>query len=376
MPLDVKNLGQVFSPEKIVEKVLALRKNHGRTLEPSCGDGAFSTNLPGCVAIEYDAKVCPKYALNMDFFDYPESEKFTTIIGNPPYVLFKNIEDSTARKLNGAMFTNKANLYLFFIEKCIRHLAEGGELLFITPRDFLKASAARKLNRFLFESGTITDIEDLGDMPIFPGYSPNCVIFRFEKGNFSRITNQTKTFLEQNGQLFFVDKNYDVLFKDLFFVKVGAASGADNIFTHETGNQDFVCSYTRATGKTRRMIYQKRGKHLEQFKGTLISRKIKRFTENNWWEWGRQYFDSNNPRIYVNAKTRQKNPFFTHESPAYDGAILAIFARNPAVDIAKYVDALNNVDWDELGFMSGGRYIFSQRSLEECLLPSEFAKIS
>jgi adenine-specific DNA-methyltransferase len=33
---------------------------------------------------------------------------------------------------------------------------------------------------------------------------------------------------------------------------------------------------------------------------------------------------------------------------------------------------LNMVDWEELGFVVDGRYIFNQRSLENTLLPTEF----
>ena len=81
---DISNLGQVFTPAAVVGRMLALRRNAGRVLEPSCGDGAFVRRLPGCTAIEVDARHCPPGALNQDFFAYPESEEFAAIIGNPP----------------------------------------------------------------------------------------------------------------------------------------------------------------------------------------------------------------------------------------------------------------------------------------------------
>ena len=34
---------------------------------------------------------------------------------------------------------------------------------------------------------------------------------------------------------------------------------------------------------------------------------------------------------------------------------------------------LNLVDWAELGFVCDGRYLFTQRSLQEALLPESFA---
>ncbi len=273
---NVETLGQVFTPQNIVAEMLLLRKNNGRILEPSCGNGAFFNEIPDCVGIEIDKRYCPKEALNMDFFDYPSSEKFDTIIGNPPYVRYQDIEEETKKKLSSTLFDNRSNLYLFFIEKCIRHLSDHGELIFITPRDFMKATSSIKLNKFIYEEGTITDLIDLGDRPIFKGFSPNCVIFRFEKNNFSRKTNIFKEFICSNGQLLFTNNSYPLYFKDLFFVKVGAVSGDDRIFSNDLyGNEDFVCSYTQKTGKTKRMIFNIEHPILLTKKERLLARRIR-----------------------------------------------------------------------------------------------------
>ena len=120
--------------------MLSLVENNGRVLEPSCGDGAFSNRIKNCVAIEYDSSKCPSYALNMDFFDYPITEKFDTIVGNSPYVKYKSINKETKSKLDLELFDTRTNLYLFFIYKCVLHLNDGGELIFIhkgeNTRDF------------------------------------------------------------------------------------------------------------------------------------------------------------------------------------------------------------------------------------------------
>lgn len=372
---NVETLGQVFTPTSIVSEMLMLRKNEGRILEPSCGNGAFFNQIPNCVGIEIDPNHCPKSALNIDFFDYPTSEKFDTIIGNPPYVRYQDIDETTKRKLKSPLFDERSNLYLFFIEKCILHLNVGGELIFITPRDFLKATSSIRLNQFIYENGTITDVIDLGDSRVFKGFNPNCIIFRFEKGNFSRKTNVSKEFVCCNGQLMFTDNQYPILFKEIFFVKVGAVSGDDKIFASETyGNRDFVCSYTQKTGKTKRMIFNEINDYLLQNKERLLARKIKKFDETNWWQWGRNHYISSEERIYVNSKTRQKNPFFTNPCNDYDGSVLAIFPRNQSCDLEKLCEELNAVNWYELGFVCDGRYIFSQKSLENALLPISFKK--
>lgn len=376
MTLNVKNLGQVFTPQFIVSEMLGLVRNHGSVLEPSCGNGAFSKNLPGCVAIELDEKIAPKHAVNMDFFDYGTENKFDTIIGNPPYVRFQDIIPSTKLKLDMRLFDERTNLYLFFIYKSVLHLNEHGELIFIVPRDFLKATSAIKLNNFLYSNGTITNIIDLGDSCIFDDACPNCVIFRFEKGNFSRICNVSKKFTVVNGQILFTSNNYDIKFSDLFFVKVGAVSGADKIFTNDNGNLEFVCSKTRKNGELRKMFYNVDVPYLRQFKDILINRQIKQFDDSNWYKWGRDYYKSDKLRLYVNQKTRNKSPFFFNKCKAYDGSVLAIFPKFDCDEklILQIADDFNNVDWQELGFVCDGRYLFAQKSLENTVLPDRFNK--
>jgi adenine-specific DNA-methyltransferase len=374
---NIQSLGQVFTPQPIVADMLQLRRNFGRVLEPSCGNGSFSKNLSNCVSVEIDERWCGDGTLNMDFFDYPISEKFDTIIGNPPYVRYQDILPDTKRKLQSKLFDERTNLFLFFIEKSIQHLNDNGELIFITPREFLKATSSLKLNHYLYNEGTITDIIDLGDRRVFEGFSPNCVIFRFERGNFSRQTNMYKRFVLNNGQLLFTDNDYSLIFSDIFFVKVGAVSGNDKIFANDQyGNADFVCSSTLKNGKTRRMIFNTHIPYLDRFKDQLLERKIRLFDHTNWYQWGRAHHITDKKRIYVNCKTRNKAPFFLHECNNYDGAILAIFPRNQAIDLRAACDELNAVNWYELGFVCDGRFIFSQKSLENTLLPDCFLRFT
>lgn len=357
------NLGQYFTNEKFVNLMLSLIKNNGSKLEPSCGDGSFFNKISNCIGIEYDKNICPLNAINMDFFDYSIENKFDTIIGNPPYVKFNDIIDETKLKLDLTLFDKRSNLYLFFINKCLEHLNHNGELIFITPRDFIKFTSATKLNEKIYNLGTITDIIDLGDDKFSSEASPNLLIWRFEKDNFTRKTNDKLNFWINDGQIMFTEKEYKIKFNDLFYIKVGGVSGMDKIFEHPNG-QEFIYSETCKTGKLKKMIYNKHYEYLNNYKIELLNRKIKKFNENNWWMWGRNCYQSNKPRIYVNCKTRNKKPFFINECKLYDGTIFAIFPKDENIDLEYWKDYLNNVDWDELGFMCNGRYLFTQKSLE------------
>lgn len=397
---DIAALGQVFTPEPVVRAMLALRRNTGRVLEPSCGDGAFLRHLPGAVGLELDPDHCPPGAQAIDFFAYPEHEQFDTIIGNPPYVRFQDIPASTrsliARAGHGHCLDARSNLYLFFVDKCLRHLKPGGELIFITPRDFLKATSAVKLNRLLAEAGSITDAIELGDARVFADAVPNCLIWRFEKGASARAMRhceigvgddlgaalaqpvwEPRHFLECGGHLMFARGDYPLRLSEIAFVKVGAVSGADELYADAVhGNRDFVCSSTVSTGHTRRMIWSDPGEPapaaLRPHKARLLQRKVTRFDESNWWMWGRMHHRSTQPRVYVNGKTRVAQPFFIHACTDYDGAVLAVFPRRADVDLSAFRAALNAVDWADLGFVCDGRYLFTQRSLENAPLPASF----
>lgn len=395
MERDVSRLGQVFTPPAVVELMLGLVRNRGRVLEPACGKGVFLQHFPFAVGVEIDPRHAPPGVRVMDFFALPESERFATIIGNPPYVRYQDIAPNTRQYFRDSLLDGRANLYLLFIEKCLRHLTPNGEIVFITPRDFIKSTSSVPLNQLLHACGTITDFIDLGDMRVFDDATPNCAIWRFQRNDSSRRTRyaplgvadglaglsrlrwENRYALECGGQLLFTSGDYPLRFADLAFVKVGAVSGADDIYADERyGNRQFVCSSTLTTGQTRRMLWCEPGapppEVLKPHRDRLLARRIRAFDESNWWHWGRGYYRSEQPRVYVNNKTRRPQPFFVHPCPHYDGSVMAIFPYDQAVDVRQLAAALNAVDWADLGFVCDGRFLFTQRSLEQTPLPESF----
>lgn len=365
--MNISELGQVFTPAAVVSAMLAMRRNHGSVLEPSAGAGAFMRALEAsAVGIEVDAGVVADARVRVgDFFSYPLENRFDTIIGNPPYVRYQDIVAATKRRLPMDWFDRRSNLYLFFIAKCMAHLNAGGELIFITPRDFLKSTNAKRLNEELYKQGSFTHFTELGDARVFDGYTPNCAIWRWQRGRKSRKTARGDLFCYQDGQIWFGDAppTGDRL-GDYAEVKVGAVSGADAIFANNKhANVKMVCSQTRATGHERNMIYNKQCDYLRRHKAALLRRRIRRFDESNWWQWGRRYHAQDGARVYVNCKTRNAKPFFASDTPAYDGSVLALFPKD-GISAGKLADALNRVDWRALGFVCDGRLLFTQKSLE------------
>lgn len=363
-------LGQFFTPEPIVQEMCDLIQNQGAILEPSCGDGAFLRHLPkNTIAIEIDADVAPENARVMDFFDW--NERIDTIIGNPPYIRFQEIPENTKQKLPPVL-DNRANLFLFFIWRAIDLLNNNGELIFIVPRDFIKLTAARPLNKRLYNEGGFTFWKEYGDEKVFTGASPNVAIFRWVKGEKHQIPISYS-----NGYLSFSKRESGISLGELFDIRVGGASGLNEVFIESSGNIDLVVSTTKKTGSTVKAHYKEHpDEYLLQYKEQLMTRGIKHFTENNWWEWGRKIRPIlEGDKIYVNCKTRDEHPFFTHSSGWYDGSVLALIPKYQWYSsIEEVIEQLNNNNWAEQGFKVGGRLIFGQKSLSNAYLVTKIAK--
>jgi adenine-specific DNA-methyltransferase len=366
MTFTKENLGQFFTPPHIVTEMVNLIENNGVIIEPSCGPGAFLEQLPQCtIGIELDPSLAHPNAIIMDFFDC--TVQADTIIGNPPYVRYQDIHPVTHPKLpNG--FDNRSNLYLFFIEHSMNLLKDNGELIFIVPRDFIKTTSALQLNERLFNNGGFTYWHEFGDEKVFADASPNVAIFRWVKGG-----THTIPVTIHNGYLTFgeeITEKKKVYLNTLFDILVGGASGANGVFIEETGNIDLVVSDTKRTGQTKKAHYATAPTdYLQEHKTTLLARRIKTFNESNWWEWGRKIRYIDGPKIYVNNKTRDMQPFFTNESGWFDGSVLALVPKDPnAHKIEDLIDILNNTDWNSQGFLVGGRLIFGQRSLSNAYI--------
>lgn len=382
--------GQYFTKNsKLQKKVFDLCKNKGKSLEPSAGVGFLSKYFkdnarPIDLSIEIDnsLKLIDEQIIFMDFFDYSVKNKFNTIVGNPPYVKYQEIEKLSNIKSS----YSSLNLYLYFIEKCFYHLENNGEIVFIIPRDFLTSTRAKNIRKLLFENGTITHIIDYQEEKLFNDADPYVIIIRYEKDNHSHITSyeingksKEKEEIFSNGFLKYINKK-GFLLKNYFDIKVGMVSGANSIFQNdELGTIDIICSDYITTGKKKKYIFDENNNYsnevwdyLKQNKTALTNRKIRNFNENNWFEWGAvrnlSYMKKIGKVIYVNNKTRNEKPFFVNDLGYFDGAVLCLIPKTEEVekDIYSWCDILNNSKerFLEQGFLVGNKYQFTQNSLE------------
>lgn len=154
--MEIKTLGQVFTPEFIVDEMINLIsiKEPSLILEPSSGSGNFYYKLiekyKNVVGVEIDESVAHKNAVIKSYFEtdyHPD-----VIVGNPPYVDFKNI----INKPNKTSLFQKPNLYLYFLEKALFDLKEDGELIWIIPASIFTTSSSKVLNKIIYENYSIT----------------------------------------------------------------------------------------------------------------------------------------------------------------------------------------------------------------------------
>lgn len=370
--------GQFFSKNPVIREVIhSLIANNGSLMEPSVGEGDLIFGLENRQPTLIDFK--PKVneingipVIESDFFEYSLDNKFNTIVGNPPFVKYKLLDDSVKMNVEHYNYNKKSNLYYFFIHKCIEQLEDGGELIFITPKEFMFNVGAIVLRTFMFENGTITHFIDCGGKKLFSDASvPSLCIFRFEKGNTTRNTKFWETLdsyvsgdvcIEKelsfiNDQFSFGSNQATSILSDFFDVKVGVVSGMDDFYlTDREHDGVFVHKFRTNAGYKNYYFFDDKDINevpddIRQMfisnKEKLINRKIKKYTENDWWKYGAvRNLDnmlSDKNRIYVAPKTRIPNPFFLGDpNELYSGSLLGIFPKNNQINLINAINFFNS----------------------------------
>lgn len=195
MAISKNKYGQYFTRKVITDYMTALITHNKDAVvcEPSCGKGAFLSSLinrgfHNITAYEIDTTLEIPYDFVKfeSFLSVPTSEKYDVVIGNPPYVRWKNLEPELKSELESNVlwnrYFNSLCDYLFiFILKSIEHLNEGGELLFICSEYWLNTTNSQTLRDYMCRNGYISDIYHFKEAPLFDGVTASLIIFRYVK---------------------------------------------------------------------------------------------------------------------------------------------------------------------------------------------------
>lgn len=369
------NLGQFFTKDETLQKKLYdfILNKPDLILEPSIGAGdLINYVLSKSPKIKFDMyeidneinflnTINKKNIIFGDFLKIKINKIYDTIIGNPPYIK-----------------TSKSNLYIDFIEKCYNLLNENGELIFIIPSDFFKLTSSSKLLNIMIKNGTFTHIYHPNNENLFENASIDIIIFRYYKNNkLDKIVlyNDIKMYINNSDGLITFSQNKntnDKIFKNYFNIYVGIVSGKDEIYkNNKFGNIDVITG----NNVSEKFIFinkypsdnKKINEYLLKHKDELLKRRIKKFNENNWFEWGAPRNintieeNINKDCIYIHNLTRLKNVAFKGKVNYFGGNLLILIPKEQ-INLDIFVDYLNS-DIFKSNFMFSGRFKLGHRQI-------------
>ena len=229
-----KSLGQVYTPDWIVDEILenvgyeADRILSSTILEPSCGDGAFLKRIVSLfmheakkkklsekqikqkiekqiIAFEIDTEEYHKCIDNLNTllandFNFTSSINwniingdslvlykdylgyFDFIVGNPPYIRIHNLDIKTRELIkNDFQFAEGTiDIYITFFELGFRCLKPTGRLSYITPNSYLHNSSYEKFREFIKLKKGLVSLTDFKANKIFKGFSTYTAISTFD----------------------------------------------------------------------------------------------------------------------------------------------------------------------------------------------------
>ena len=196
MANDKNKYGQYMTPELVADFMISLANlnQDSSILEPSSGQGVFLDALfkagyENITAFEIDKSIIKKqhaYVINESFVSACVKETFDLVIGNPPYIRWKNLEselkDELAKNNLWATYCNSLCDYAcIFIIKAIELLKDKGQLIFITPEYWLNTTHSITLRNYMLENGYFEAIYHFNETPIFENATVSLIVFKFIK---------------------------------------------------------------------------------------------------------------------------------------------------------------------------------------------------
>ena len=247
---------------------------------------ALNALLHGECVADKDFNLYCADSLLFDFKAMPgirENKGIDIIVGNPPYVRSKNIEESAKANLAKWNTSNcgNADLYIPFFEIGLCLLSEEGHLGYITVNTFFKAVNARALRRYFADNHTNIRILNFGQELVFKKkLAYTCIVFasneRSENISYAKVSSKD---IINNAKL----KSNDILYSSLdhhkgwhlndstvleniakiestgkslgdsFVIKNGLATLANDIFIFKAEKSDSQYYYISRDGKNYRI---------------------------------------------------------------------------------------------------------------------------
>lgn len=128
-------------------------------------------------------------SLKIDFKDVFGVDKFDYIVGNPPYIGQKLLDNEYKKflyKEYEEVYRGKGDLYFCFYKRILDLLDKNGVAGIITPRYFMQSPSGKFLRRYLIENCDINTIVDFLGANIFNNLGIASCIVLFKRKNFNK----------------------------------------------------------------------------------------------------------------------------------------------------------------------------------------------
>jgi adenine-specific DNA-methyltransferase len=236
-------------------------------------------------------------------------------------------------------------------------------------------------------NGTFTHIFHPNNEKMFEGCSIDVIVFRYCKNSLIEkkvlYNNKLLYITNSNGLITFGEEenNNSVMFQDYFDIYVGLVSGKEEVYKNkELGNTEVL----NGEDKVDKYIYienypcenEKINKHLLHHKKELIERKIRKFNENNWFEWGAprniSAINTNLGKdcIYIYNLTRKTNVSFLGKVNYFGGGLIMLKPKKNC-NLSNIVSYINSNTFKD-NFMFSGRFKIGHRQISNSYIPSEY----
>lgn len=238
--MDKKHTGSYYTPSFLAnfisKRVLTHfdKKTCITVLEPSVGDGAFLEVLAQygnidikLTALDINVEELSKASFKwtkqdasfekQDFLDFKNTQKYSAIIGNPPYIKKNRLSEkqiSLCKEIHAeAKLTDASvkNIWTTFLVKANTLLVNNGILAFVLPSELLQVKFAEEIREYLKKEFQRIEIFTFNDLMFECKGQDTIVLFAYkessEKGEFftnissQKILEQNKYVLRKNNLL-------------------------------------------------------------------------------------------------------------------------------------------------------------------------------
>ena len=230
--------------------------------------------------------------------------------------------------------------------------------------------------------GSFTDFLFPNNERLFEESIVDVVIFRYQKGiktNKCIYNGVEKQWRFNEGIITFTTfAENTTTIDELFDCYVGFVSGRDEVFCNDLGTMSLLCD----KDTVKKFIYVENfptgvsavDTYLNVNKKELLSRKIRKFGDENWFEWGairnRAAIEERLGRdcIYIRTMTRKEEVAFIGKVQFFGGGLLCLVPKVEGLDLSAIIKTINSSQVKQ-DYIYAGRFKIGQKQVRFIHIP-------